>query len=204
MIRAVIFDFGGVLVRTEDQSGRIKWERTLGLSQGELSHAVFDSDAALKASLGVLPEQAIWEHVAELYQLSPLEVAELRTDFWSGDRLDTELVNFLRSLRPRYKTAILSNAWSGARITFREKYDLETAVDLIVISAEEGLAKPAPEIFVLVARRLAVPPKDAIFVDDFSVNIRAAQAAGFSAVHFRNTNQTIDEIMALIQATTPS
>jgi putative hydrolase of the HAD superfamily len=198
VIKAVIFDFGGVLVRTEHSGGRDKWETTLGLSRGELSQEVFNSEAAILASIGKVPEGAIWDHIGDRYHLSPTELAQLQEDFWSGDQLDEELVSYLRALRPRYKTAILSNAWSGARLTFREKYRLDEAVDLIVISAEEGLAKPDPVIFDLIARRLGVRPQEAIFVDDFPENICAAQESGFAAVQFHSTRQAVEEIEAII------
>ena len=42
IVHAVIFDIGGVLVRTEDWSGRRKWEERLGLPERGLSTIVFD------------------------------------------------------------------------------------------------------------------------------------------------------------------
>jgi putative hydrolase of the HAD superfamily len=205
MIRAVIFDFGGVLVRTENFAGREKWEKILGLKKSELSREVFDSDAAVQASIGRVPEQAIWDRIGRVYQLTPDQLNELQSDFWSGDRLDEELVNFLRTLRAgqaHYKTAILSNAWSGARLSFHEKYALETAVDLIVISAEEGIAKPDARIYTLIAERLGILPEEAVFVDDFPQNVKAAERLGFHAILYRTTRQTLDEITLLLKPAT--
>ncbi len=198
-IRAVIFDFGGVLVRTGDPSGREKWEKQLGLSRGALAQEVFDSEVSTQAQLGLLPQDAIWQHFAEHFQLNPQDLSQLQEDFWSGDRLDLDLVDFLRSLRPRIKTSILSNAWDGARQRFREEYKLEDAVDLIVISAEEKMAKPDPQIYALIARRMEILPQEAVFLDDFAVNIQAACEAGFHAVLFQNTRQAIQDIQAVIK-----
>jgi epoxide hydrolase-like predicted phosphatase len=197
-IKAVIFDFGGVMVRTIDPSGREKWEKILGLSRGELAQQVFDSEVSTQAQLGLVPQDAVWQHVAELHHLNPQDLQQLQEDFWSGDRLDMELVEFLRSLRPSFKTAILSNAWDGARRRFREEYRVEDAVDLIVISAEEMMAKPDPQIFALIARRMGILPEEAIFLDDFPVNIQAARKAGFNAVLFQSTPQAMQEIQTLI------
>ncbi len=193
-IRAVIFDFGGVLVRTIDPSGRQKWEARLGLADGELSKIVFDSEAASRAMLGQVSESAIWEHVASTLRLDAAQLAELERDFWSGDWLDTELVEFLRSLRPRYKTGILSNAWSGAREAFVNLFGLGQVVDAIIISAEEGVAKPDRRIYQIAAGRLGVQLHEAIFVDDMLENAQAAQAAGMYGVQFKNTPQTINAI----------
>jgi len=197
-IRAVIFDFGGVLVRTEDQSGRRKWEERLGLSKGELARLVFDSETSTLASIGKVNEADIWSQLALHLKLSPEEIKELREDFWSGDRLDQELVQYISTLRPTYKTAILSNAWSGARIVFTEKYFLKEVVDLILISAEESIAKPDARIYQLAAERLGVGLDEAVFVDDFPENILAARTIGMHAIHFKSTRQMIDELDRLL------
>jgi glucose-1-phosphatase len=183
-IKAVIFDFGGVIVRTEDQAGRRKWEAQLGLGQGELSRLVFDSPAAIAATLGQAQEAAVWAHLAEALRLDEAQLDACRRDFWSGDRLDTDLVELLKSLRPRYKTAILSNAWSGAREMFTRQFGLDQAVDAIIISAEEGVAKPLPLAYELAAERLGVRPAEAVFVDDFAHNVEAARAVGMHGIHY--------------------
>ena len=67
-IRAVIFDFGGVIVRTEDQSPRLKWAERLGVTPEVLSATVFDSEAAAEATIGRVPAEAIWAHVAASLQ----------------------------------------------------------------------------------------------------------------------------------------
>ena len=193
-IRAVIFDFGGVLVRTEDQSGRRKWEARLGLAEGGASKVVFGSDASDHASMGQLPESAVWEHIAAALRLNDEQLREFERDFWGGDRLDAELVHFLRSLRPRYKTAILSNAWSGGRRAIAEMFGLNEAVDAIIVSAEEGVVKPDARIYQTAAARLGVRPEEAIFVDDLLENVQGAQAVGMRGVYFQNTGQALAEI----------
>jgi putative hydrolase of the HAD superfamily len=197
-IRAVLFDFGGVLVQTINQSGREKWEKQLKLPLHGLARAVFDSEIAMKATLGHVKEEEIWKQLSDLYSLSPEELSQLRLDFWSGDWLDTNLVNFLQSLRTHYKTAILSNAWLGAREMFVNKYHLDQVTDLMVVSSEDGLAKPDPRIYQLTVDRLGVRPDEAIFVDDMLENVRASRQVGLIGLHFRTTPQIISEIRGLL------
>ncbi len=197
-IRAVIFDFGGVLVRSENLDGRQKWESRLGLPPGELARLVFNSETARLATLGKLTEGRIWQELGKQFQLGPGALQELQEDFWSGDRLDGELVEFLKCLRPAYKTAILSNAWPGARRTFEEKFGLGSAVDRMIISAEEGLAKPDTEIYRRACRQLDIQPAEAAFVDDFAENIRGALALGMQAIHFEGTTQVLSSLRGLL------
>ncbi len=193
-IRAVIFDMGGVILRTEDQSGRRKWEQRFGMRPGELPELVFGCPPARAATIGDEPERAIWEYVARTLELDDAQLAEFQRDFWSGDRVDKGLVQFLHGLRPQVKVGILSNAWDGARAAITGKYGLGDLADVMVFSAEERMAKPDPRIFRLSTERLGVRPEEAIFVDDVLENVQAARAVGLRGVQFKNTAQTIAEI----------
>ncbi|MGB9592606.1 MAG: HAD family hydrolase, partial [Anaerolineae bacterium] len=161
-IKAVIFDMGGVLLRSENEDGRRKWEQRLGLAEGELAEIVFNSPVSQKATVGLATDEDVWAHVAGRFGLDGETLRQLRRDFWSGDRADAELAQFLRSLRPRYRTAILSNAWPGARRALTERWNLADAVDEMIISAEEGVAKPDPAIYHIALRRLGVRPDEAV------------------------------------------
>jgi putative hydrolase of the HAD superfamily len=197
-IRAVIFDFGGVLVRLHDPAGRRVWEARLGLDGPDLAQIVFDSSVAERATIGHLPESAVWAHVAATLGLGQAELSEFRHDFWAGDRLDAELAAFARGLRPRHRTAILSNAWDGARRIFTQVYGLDRVVDLMVISAEVGVAKPDPRIYHLALERLGVQPHEAVFVDDMEENVAGARQVGMWAVRFESTDQVIGEVRGLL------
>jgi epoxide hydrolase-like predicted phosphatase len=185
VIKAVVFDFGGVLVRTENAAGRRQWEARLGLGTLELDRLIFDSDIALRATAGDGTEAAVWEHVASTLKLNTDQLAALQRDFWAGDNLDQNLTALLASLRPRYTTAILSNAWSNGRDVIVGRYGMASVVDTIIISAEERLAKPDRRLFQLTAERLGAQPAEAVFVDDYLPNVEGARAAGWQAIHFQ-------------------
>ncbi len=193
-IRAVIFDIGGVLLRTEDHSGRRKWEARLGLEENGLARHVWGSDVSRRASVGQASEDEVWAHIAAHFRLSDAEMREFVADFWSGDRVDQMLVQFLRDLRPRYKTGIISNAWATARHAITESFGIADALDTIVLSAEEGIEKPDARIYHIALRRLGVLPAEAIFVDDMPENVAAASALGMRGIQFQNTAQAIAEV----------
>ena len=197
-IQAVIFDFGGVLMRTVDYRGRQRWEKRLGLAPGALSELVFNSPTAHRATRGEIGAEAVWENVATTLALDAGQLRQLQVDFWSGDRLDTELVAYLRGLRPRYKTAVLSNAWRDMRTMLTQELKLNEAVDALIISAEEGVAKPDVRLYHLAAGRLGVPPTAAVLVDDFIENVAGARAAGMAAIHFREREQALAELEQLL------
>ena len=197
-VKAVIFDFGGVLMRTHDYAGRRKWEARLGLDKGELEMIVFASAVSNRGMVGGETMEAAWQHVAETFRLGPDEMEELQGDFWSGDRIDDELLDFLAGLRPRFKTGLLSNAWDNARRLFIQ-FGLGRAFDVMVISAEEKIAKPDPRIYHIALERLGVRPEEAVFVDDMPVNVEAARALGMSGIRFRSTAQTVADVWQALE-----
>lgn len=193
-IKAIIFDFGGVLVRFRDRPGQRQWEERLGLQADELGPMVFATPLAERATLGLVPEIALWQRIAERFGLNDAAMRQIEQDFWLGEFLDAELVDLLGNARPQYKTAILSNAWSDARTAFIGKFGLDQVTDTMILSAEEGLAKPDARIYHLACERLGVQPDQAIFVDDLAENIEGARALGMKGVLFESTEQALAEI----------
>ena len=200
MIRAVFFDFGGVLIRDEDNSKREVWEKRLGLSPGELAATIFESEAAARAAVGKITTAEMWRQIGERLQLDAEQRWQLRDDFFWGSRLNIELLDFARALQSQYRLAILSNAWADTRQVFSQIYDLDAIFETMIISAEVGLAKPDPRIYHLAVERLDVYPEEAVFLDDRLENIEAAQAVGLRAVHFRDNAQAIAEMRAYLDA----
>lgn len=184
MIKAIIFDIGGVLLRTEDRSSRSALEDRLGLARGEADFLVFDSDMGRAAQLGRVTPEELWRWLQAHLGLSNAGLVGFQRDFWAGDRMDVALVDFVRSLRPAYRTAVISNAQGNLPQLLSETYPMADAFDLIVYSAAEGVMKPAPEIFLRTLDRLGCAPDEAVFIDDFAHNVEGARAVGMHAIHF--------------------
>lgn len=189
MIKGVVFDVGGVLLRTHDQSGRRTWETRLGLKAGSLAGLVFDSKLGRKAQLGQASLEEVWTWVADHLGLSPEELAALKRDFWAGDRLDRELCDYIRGLRSRFRTGMLSNNWARDGRTMAQKLGIANCFDIFVTSAEVGVMKPNPRIYYVALERLGVSPPQAIFVDDFIENVEAACRLGMQGVHFADPDR---------------
>jgi len=200
-IRAVLFDIGGVLLRTEDQGPRRKWEVKLTLPPGGLADAVFNSDVAMAASVGNATQVDVWRSVAERFKLDDAALRHLQRDFWAGDRLDEALVEFMRGLRPTYKTGIVSNAWLGVRAFYAQWFGLDDGlVDAMIYSGEVGVAKPDPRIYQIALRQLDVQPQQAVFVDDFVENVKGAEAVGMQVVHFKTPAQGLADVRRILDS----
>ncbi|HEY4723290.1 MAG TPA: HAD family phosphatase [Anaerolineae bacterium] len=192
-IRAIIFDVGGVFARTENVNGRRKWEQRLGLAEDTLAMTVWTSEISRQGEIGQATLEEIWRGIGQLFELNAAEVKELQADFWSGGTWDDGLTEFVRSLKPRYKTGVISNAWPEAR-EFVESHTGSATFDAILFSAEEGVAKPNRVIFERALARLGVAPDEAIFINDVAENIEAACTIGLHGIQFDNTPHVIDQI----------
>ena len=184
MIKAVIFDVGGVLIRTSNWSLRRKWEEKLGLKQGETDEIVFGQPMGIKAQLGEISNHQLWDWIGQRLDLSTSELSAFRRDFWANDELDKELINLIRILRSNYQTAIISNAADNLRQLLAERYLIADDFDLIVCSAEESVMKPDAEIYFRTLARLGCKPSETIFVDDNEDNVSGALDLGIRAIQF--------------------
>jgi epoxide hydrolase-like predicted phosphatase len=196
--RAIIWDLGGVLVRTEDASGRERLAERLGVTRLEIEELVFSSDSSRRAQSGEISEAAHWEYVRHQLRLSDKELKDFHKDFWGGDRLDNDLVDYIRSLSPRYKIGLLSNNFHGLRRALIEEWKIDNIFNAIIISAEVHLLKPDSRIYRLALDQLGVLPEEAIFIDDFVENLAGAQRVGMHRLQFYNTQQVIAELSRII------
>lgn len=194
MIRTVVFDFGGVLVRTEDREPRSRLAGKFGMTYEELEALVYGSETSRLATRGEINVANHQAAVMEKLGLPADSFREFGDAFWEGDRVDMHLVDFLRGLRGDYTTALLSNAWEDLRPMLEERWKILDAFDHIFISAELGLAKPDPRIYQLVIAEMGARPDEVVFVDDFIENVRAAREAGWNAVHFQSQEQALADL----------
>lgn len=193
-IKAIIWDMGGVLLQSVDNHPRKTLAQRYAIDLRDLCELVFDSPSARLASVGKITEDEHWENVGSAVGVNPQDLGDFQRQFWSGDRVDQVLYKFIQDLRTRYHTALLSNAWSGTRKALVEYYDCLDVFDQVVISAEVGLAKPDPAIYLEMLRRLNVKPHQAVFVDDLLENIEAANRLGIHGIRFVHTEQAIADV----------
>lgn len=194
-IKAVIFDLGGVLVRTEFPEVRQRLEERLGFAPGTLGQTVWGGEDWELAQIGRISYEEYWRRVgAALGFSSNEEIKNFRREYFSGDRVDQGLVGLIRQLRPRYKIGLLSNAPDRLGIWLDEEWGIKDLFDSIVYSAKVGIVKPDPRMFHLILEQLDVAPSEVLFIDDYPRNIDAALALGMQTIHFTNTKALREQL----------
>jgi epoxide hydrolase-like predicted phosphatase len=197
-IKAVLWDIGGVIGRTEDRTPRAQLAADLGVSTEYLVRLIFGGEQGARAQLGEITVEELFQYVREELKLVPNEFPDLYERFFAGDRVDYRLVDFIRLLKPKYKIGIISNAW-GDLHQMLDHWGITDAFDLVVGSGNEGILKPDPKIYEIALERLGLRPEEVIFVDDFIENVAGAKKLGINAIHFQNREQALSEINDLLK-----
>ncbi len=197
MIRAVVFDIGGVLEVNDDDLFPGPAEQRLGMAAGSIAGglAALPGDPVTGGAT-VDQVRAEWQRVLGL---DDEQADALMADFWRWyvGTLDRPLVDWFAAQRPHRLTGILSNSGPGAREAERV-HGFEEITDDLVYSHEVGLAKPDPAAYELTTRRLGVEPGEVLFLDDVEANVEAARAFGWHAVLHVSTVDSIAEMERII------
>jgi putative hydrolase of the HAD superfamily len=190
VIRAVIFDFGGVLGLPQDHARIATMASLCGLST-EKFQSVYGRDRS-ELDRGTLSAEEYWRRILEIGGIAadPDLIARIeREDSLGWTRINQVVVHWGAELRAaRYRTAILSNMPSAKLSFMRASGSFGWIKDFqpAIFSCEYHLVKPEPEIYRLCLEKLAVDPEGCIFLDDVPRNVEAARALGIHALHFRS------------------
>lgn len=182
MKKALIFDFFGVICSEVIPV----WSKQY-LSD-EQSKAIHDADVRA-ADRGEISQTELVETYSQLLN-KPQE--DIRREWQSFARINTDVVERIRELKSTYKVALCSNAFSEFLIPLLEKENLTGLFDVIVISDQVKAVKPEPLIFQETLKRLGVMAEDAFLVDDNASNIEGAKRLGIDGIVFTSINQLED------------
>lgn len=185
MIKAIIFDCFGVLCLDSHQSLTMKYP--------ELEQPLMDLNK--RSDYGQIDRE---EYIAQVSELTGMSSEELTKFIMTEHHHNQPLFEYILGLRPRFKTAVLSNVGTGWFNDFISPDDQKKYFDVIVNSGREGLVKPDPQIFRLTAERLGVAPHECVMIDDIDRNCAGAELAGMSSINYSDNTRTIAQLEDLI------
>jgi len=198
-IRALIFDFGGVITNMRWDVAR-DLEKKHALERNTLLKTLYDADdwRAVELGQGNIEE---WRESAHqrLEEAAGKKLPYLHEEWRQSWGLIEENIALIKALRPPYKVSILSNADLTLEDRIEQTMKMRHLFDDVISSAVVGLAKPDERIYRLAAERLGLPPEECVFIDDLDRNVEAARAIGMSAIHFRvhEGDKLADQLAAL-------
>lgn len=191
MIKAIIFDCFGVL--TSD--GWLPFAEKHFGQNPELKQQAHDLNKQVDS--GFLSYKEFVEQVAELARVPANEAyADIENNV-----ANQVLFSYIETLKNRYKIGMLSNA--GANWLHDLFSDEQVKLfDAVVLSFEIGTVKPHPKAYHAICDKLGVAPEEAVFIDDIERYATGAKDIGMQAIWYKNTEQMIPELVALLSETT--
>ncbi len=186
-IKAIIIDCFGVLYI----DAKASLFEIFPEHEGELR------DLRRQADYGYISREDFLESVA---QLTHTDKNEIRRHILDEHVLNRRLIEYLtKELKPSYKVGLLSNIGRGWIENFFTRNQLHDFFDAVVLSGDEGVAKPHPQIYELMAERLDVEMHECVMIDDLPENIAGADAAGMKGIVYGTVHDTKQELTKLLK-----
>jgi len=198
-VRGLLVDFGGVLTTNVFDSFR-EFCADEDLDPDTIKQLFREDPSALECvrglELGELSEDDFAERFGELLGLEPARRTGLVERMFGHIEPDEQMVAALRRARAQgIRTGLISNSMGAGRY---DRSAFPELFDGVVISGDEGLHKPQPEIYELGCERVGLEPADCVFVDDLRENCDGAEAVGMTAVLHRGPERTLPRLEELL------
>ena len=195
MIKAVLFDVGGVIITSPFES----------FSRYESEHGL--SDGFIRKLNSTNPDTNAWAHLergdVSFDEFCALFEAEARAaggelkarevmECLAGE-IRPEMLEAVRRCHERLKTAMVTNNWraedEGGRLD-----TLLPLFDVVIESSKAGVRKPDPRFYEMACTQLEIEPSDAVFLDDLGINLKPARAMGMTTIKVVDPDAAIAEL----------
>jgi len=197
MIKAIIFDWGGVLI--DETLGALDSYCASILKVDVDSYNLVRQKYLDDFALGNITENKFWQNVCDELDRDAPQSKSL----W-GDAVKVvfkkkpEIFKLINKLKKQgYKIGFLSNTEMPA-VKYWQENDYAKYFDEVVFSCVEHVAKPDKEIYVLMCKRLNIVPQEAVFIDDKFDFIEGAKRVGMGGIIFKNCKQLKSDLKEII------
>ena len=194
MIRNVVFDVGGVLVRLRYEPF-IEYLVAAGIDMSDLPAWLARVDLAAHER-GEMTGEDLLERVAAMAR-KPLDRNELRSRWLDMFDRAHEMFELASGLMTDYRVYLLSNVGDLHWRHLDAQYGLDGLVHGTLASFRVGAIKPTEAIYREAERRFALEPAATVFIDDLAPNVAGARACGWWAVHHVDPSETRRQLRSL-------
>ena len=202
VIKAIIFDVGGVVIFYDHMIAAKKMSKIIGVPAKKILRIISESGSKNKfmelLELGASSE-VYWKEASRqlgVKNLNPRKFNKIwNTIFWPNK----EIISIIQELKKKYKIAILSNIPHTHKKYLSKIYNLKELFPVRIFSCDVKTRKPESKIFRITLNKLRVKPEETWFIDDKRVNIQGAKKLGMKTILFKNNRQTIRELEKLLK-----
>lgn len=198
MIKNIVFDIGNVLAGFAWQ----EFYLSFGFSEDiyeKLTKATIKSAFWNELDRGVLNDDELLEG---FIRNDPSIEKEIREVFQSVEKMITRYdyaIPWVKELKDRgYGIYVISNFSHKAYIECADALDFLKETDGAILSFQEKLIKPMPEIYQLLTKRYGLKAQECVFIDDTAKNVDAAVKEGMKGIVFHTLEQVKTELEEML------
>ena len=192
MIKTIMFDMGGVVIRTDFDALYAKFAARLRIPPDFVHHYCDKHVADL--TLG----QTTWKHFQKDMEKAAKRKLPNFNKIWVEEGLEARtnnepLLAIIARLRNHYKVGAVSNLHDG-RWLIDKKTKIYSHFDYTVLSCRDHLKKPDPDFYHRALSRASAKPDEAILVDDKAEYILGAKDFGLQAITFTDNAHLVERL----------
>ncbi len=187
MIKAIIFDIGGVIISPEIEKINNIIADYFGIEYPQFND--FIKKYKLDLTKGKISLIKVYSKLTEqfgLKRLSAQDIVNKHLEIYQKiiSNLNEGVISIIKRLKKKYLIVCLVNAELDV-IPLAKKGGLYDYFNRTYISTELGMKKPDAEIYLTVLKDLGLTPKEVIFIDDKEENVNAAKRMSINGIHYK-------------------
>lgn len=204
MIKAILWDFGGVLTTSPFEAfNRYEEEHQLPMDFIRGINSVNPTtNAWSKLENGLISIEAFDREFEAESKVAGHSVPGKDVLRLLSGAVRPRMVNALKKCKQQFKVGCLTNnikpddgsALHGNDEQLAEYMDIMGLFDVIIESSVEGVRKPDPEIYRIALSRMEVKAEECVFLDDLGINLKPARAIGMQTVKVLNVDQALEDL----------
>ncbi len=198
-IKAIFFDFGGVILKTFDGVDHDAIEAEFELEAKMLRKCVYRDSRYMDFQIG----KCTYGEWADSIREALVVVAGDKTDAIMNAFIDSprvfnhEMLGLVKRLHRNYTLGIISNTTPGMEERLRDRFELVDLFDVRVGSGDLGIAKPDAGIFLHATNAAGVEPEQSVFTDDRANFAEASRALGMHGFHFTEYERFVEDLRSV-------
>jgi len=197
MIKAVLFDFDGVL--TLDESGSLSTCKYMSSATGINTDIFWNEYRKYNPSLqkGELKHEEIWDKICKAIGCS-IDIKVLYDSFINTP-INFEMLRLVQELKGKnFKIGMVTDNKADRMDLIINHHNWHDVFDGIAISAKIGSNKKEEKIFLSIFDTLSVNPKECIFIDNSAENLVVPQNLGVTTIFFEDKKNDVHHLRKVL------
>ncbi len=192
-IKAVIFDFGKVVIHKSYTPLLLLLEKELSVSTDEAELILANRKEILTA--GSTDEVFLKELFASYNKKIPINfVQNFKNQFAQAIHLNPQVQKIIKELKCQNKKIILFSNTEHYRATVYKELGYYAPFEETFLSYEMGVKKPSPAAYQYVLEKLSLQPEECLFIDNQLSNVIAAKEQNWNAIQFINAELLVENL----------